>query len=82
MNTNCKCGRQVPGRGEGLTRWIPGSSCAIKKLQQTHLKSKGGCLCDSFARGPGTPRDFQADKYLLIITEAAEERDKDHSEGL
>ena len=33
-------------------------------------------------RGPGSPRDFQADKYLLIIKETAEERDKDHNEGL
>lgn len=67
--------------GEGLTRWIPGSSCAIENYSKPTWKAKVG-VCVIHLRGPGTPRDFQADKYLLIITEAAEERDKDHNEGL
>lgn len=76
-----KCGKQVPGRGRGVTRRIPRSSCAIENYSKSTWKAKVA-VCVIHFRGPGSPRDFQAYKYLLIIKEEAEERDKDHNEGL
>lgn len=35
-----KCGKQVPGRGRGVTRRIPRSSCAIENYSKSTWKAK------------------------------------------
>lgn len=77
--TDCKIWHTSPWGGG--TRWMPRSACAIENYSKSIWKTKVAVWVIHF-RESGSPRDFPADKCLLISTVAAEEWGKDHNEGM
>lgn len=77
--TDCKIWYTSPWGGG--TRRMPTSACAIENYSKSIWKTKVAVWVIHF-RESGSPRDFPADKCLLISTVAAEEWGNDHNEGL